>query len=75
MNIEGTEVPALSGMREMAQKTKNVRISCHDSLADEGSPNELRTKADVTAFLKPNGFAVLSRDSRVGAMSEILRTG
>ena len=63
MNIEGAERLALSGMGEMAQKTKNVCISCHDFLANEGGPNELRTKADVIPFLKQNGFAVLLRES------------
>ncbi len=63
MNIEGAERPALSGMRQMVQKTKNVCISCHDFLADEGGPDELRTKADVVAFLKQNGFAVSLRES------------
>jgi FkbM family methyltransferase len=62
MNIEGAERLALSGMAEMLQKTKNVCISCHDFLAEEGGPNELRTKADVISFLEQNGFAVLLRD-------------
>jgi FkbM family methyltransferase len=62
MNIEGAERLALSGMEEMVQYTKNVCISCHDFLADEGGPNELRTKADVITFLKQNSFAVLLRD-------------
>ncbi len=63
MNIEGAERLALSGMGEMAQKTKNVCISCHDFLADEGGPDELRTKADVISFLRQNGFAVSLRES------------
>jgi len=63
MNIEGAERLALFGMGEMAQRTKKVCISCHDFLADEGGPNEFRTKADVITFLKQNGFAVLLRES------------
>lgn len=63
MNIEGAERLALSGMGEMARKIKNVCIACHDFLADEGGPNELRTKADVIAFLKQNGFVVSLRES------------
>jgi FkbM family methyltransferase len=66
MNIEGAERLALSGMGEMLQITKNVCISCHDFLADEGGPNELRTKADVITFLKQNGFAVLPPKSDGG---------
>jgi FkbM family methyltransferase len=63
MNIEGAERLALCGMGEMLAKTKNVCIACHDFLADEGGPDELRTKADVIAFLKENGFVVSLRDS------------
>jgi FkbM family methyltransferase len=63
MNIEGAERLALSGMGKIARKTKNVCIACHDFLADEGGPNELRTKADVVAFLKQNGFVVSIRES------------
>jgi len=63
MNIEGAEMLALSGMGEMVKKTKSVCISCHDFLANEGGPNELRTKADVITFLKQNGFTVLLRES------------
>jgi FkbM family methyltransferase len=63
MNIEGAERLALSGMGEMVKKAKNVCISCHDFLANDGGPNELRTKADVITFLKQNGFAVSLRES------------
>jgi FkbM family methyltransferase len=63
MNIEGAERLALPGMGEMVKKAKHVCISCHDFLAIEGGPNELRTKADVIAFLKQNGFAVSLRES------------
>jgi len=63
MNIEGAERLALSGMGEMLRKTKNVCIACHDFLADEGGPDELRTRADVIAFLKQNGFVVSLRES------------
>jgi FkbM family methyltransferase len=63
MNIEGAERYALAGMGEMVRRTKNVCISCHDFLADEGGPDELRTKAEVVNFLKQNGFAVTLRES------------
>ena len=63
MNIEGAEMLALSGMREMVQKTRNVCIGCHDFLADEGGPEEMRTKADVIRFLEENGFAVFVGES------------
>ena len=61
MNIEGAERLALPGMGAMLQKTKNICISCHDFLADEGGPSEFRTKANVIAFLKQNGFAITLR--------------
>src|SRR5436190_349133 len=54
---------ALAGMKDMAQKTKSVCISCHDFLANENGANELRTKVEVIAFLKQNGFAVSLRES------------
>jgi FkbM family methyltransferase len=63
MNIEGAERLALPGMGAMLQKTKNICISCHDFLADEGGPNDFRTKANVIAFLKQNGFAITLRES------------
>jgi FkbM family methyltransferase len=63
MNIEGAERLALTGMKEMVRKTKNVCIACHDFLAEEGGPDELRTKADVITFLKQNGFVVSVRES------------
>jgi hypothetical protein len=46
----------------------------HDFLANEAGPNELRTKADVIAFLKRNGFVVSLRESDGRATSEILFT-
>jgi FkbM family methyltransferase len=63
MNIEGAERLALSGMGEMVRNTKSVCIACHDFLADGGGPNGLRTRADVIAFLKENGFVVSLRES------------
>jgi FkbM family methyltransferase len=63
MNIEGAERLALSGMVEMVRKTKNVCIACHDFLANDGGPDEFRTKANVIAFLKQNGFVVALRES------------
>ena len=64
MNIEGAERLALSGMKEMVERTRMVCISCHDFLADAGQgSNELRTKAEVIHFLKESGFAVSFRES------------
>lgn len=63
MNIEGAEKLAITGMEQMVKKTLNVCISCHDFLADEGGANELRTKADVVAFLNQHGFVLSLRES------------
>jgi len=63
MNIEGAERYALVGMREMVRKTRYVCISCHDFAANEGYPEEMRTKAEVIAFLEQNDFAVFVRES------------
>jgi hypothetical protein len=63
MNIEGAERIAIDGMREMVKKTRNICISCHDFLADEGGPDELRTKSAIVDFLKENGFLVSLRES------------
>jgi FkbM family methyltransferase len=62
MNIEGAERLALPGLGEMVKKTKNVCIACHDFLADEGGPEEMRTKADVIQYLKENNFAIFLRE-------------
>jgi len=75
MNIEGAERLALSGMGEMAERTKHVCISCHDFVANEGGSNEMRTKADVITFLKQNGFAVLLRESDAGCVEQDLVYG
>lgn len=63
MNIEGAERFALPGMGAMLQKTRNICISCHDFLADEGGSSAFRTKAEVIAFLKQSGFAISLRES------------
>jgi FkbM family methyltransferase len=63
MNIEGAERLALPGMGAMLPRTKNICISCHDFLADEGGSDMFRTKAEIIAFLKQNGFDISLRES------------
>lgn len=63
MNIEGAERYALVGMREMLRSTRHICISCHDFAAIEGGPEEMRTKAEVIAFLEQNDFSVFLRES------------
>ena len=62
MNIEGGERFAIEGLRGIIDGTRNVCIGCHDFLADDGGPDELRTKALVRDFLAAHGFAVMTRD-------------
>jgi FkbM family methyltransferase len=63
MNIEGAERLALPGMGAMLPRTRNICVSCHDFLADEGGASTFRTKAEVIAFLKQNGFVISLRES------------
>jgi FkbM family methyltransferase len=62
MNIEGAERAAIRGVGALLARTRNVCISCHDFLADEGGGDELRTRAVVGDFLTDHGFVVTSRD-------------
>ncbi len=62
MNIEGAERLAIGGLETLVDKTRHVCISCHDFLADDGGPEELRTKAFVRDFLLERGFQVTTRD-------------
>lgn len=62
MNIEGAERQAIQGMGGVLATTRHVCISCHDFLADDGGPEELRTKSFVHDFLVERGFRVITRD-------------
>jgi FkbM family methyltransferase len=62
MNIEGAEREAIQGVGTLLAKTRHVCISCHDFLADEGGPDELRTRTFMHQFLTANGFEVTSRE-------------
>ena len=56
MNIEGGERTAIRGVGSLLASTRNVCISCHDFLADDGDGEELRMKAVVRDFLTNHGF-------------------
>ena len=58
MNIEGAERPAMSGMRKAAPSIRNVAISCHDFVADDGGGDDFRTREFVQPALEDMGFAV-----------------
>jgi hypothetical protein len=62
MNIEGAERQAIQGIGAVLANTQHVCISCHDFLADDGGPEDLRTKAFVRDFLIERGFRVIPRD-------------
>jgi FkbM family methyltransferase len=63
MNIEGAERLAIQGAGRLLDNTRHVCISCHDFLADDDGPEELRTKAFVGDFLRERGFQVTTRDN------------
>ena len=62
MNIEGAERLAIQGMGTLLANTRHVCISCHDFLAGDDGPEEMRTKAFVREFLVQHGFHVTTRD-------------
>jgi Methyltransferase FkbM domain len=62
MNIEGAERLATAGLDGIIDTIRHVCISCHDFLADDGGPDDLRTKAMVRQYLVAHGFRVLTRD-------------
>jgi hypothetical protein len=63
VNIEGAERLAIHGMAKSIKNTRHAVIACHDFLADREGRSELRTKAEVRAFLVDNDFTVLERPS------------
>ena len=56
------DVPHPGRLGTLLASTRHVCIACHDFLADEGGPEELRTKAPVRELLTAHGFDVRSRD-------------
>jgi FkbM family methyltransferase len=62
MNIEGAEVAALRGARDVLPIVRNAAIGCHDFLADETGDESFRTKEAVHALLVEAGFNVTGRD-------------
>lgn len=62
MNIEGAEVPALRGARDVLPIVRHAAIGCHDFLADETGDESYRTKDAVRDMLVAAGFTVTSRD-------------
>ena len=65
MNIEGAEQLAIQGIGTLLDNTRHICVSCHDFLADDGGPDELRTKGFVREFLRERGFHVSTRDDAI----------
>jgi len=60
-NIEGAERLMLPGMSKAATIIRNLCISCHDFLADDGRGEEFRSKVAVNEWCRRNGFEILER--------------
>lgn len=61
MNIEGAERLAVRGMDRLAERVRNLVISCHDFISDEGGLADFRTFNEVRARLEDLGFDTLHR--------------
>lgn len=61
MNIEGGEKLAVRGMEELSARIRHLCISCHDFVANEGGPDDQRTRDEVSAFLLARGFRLSTR--------------
>lgn len=62
MNIEGAERFAIHGMTEALKHIEVVCVSCHDFLADTTGDQCLRTKMEIAAYFRQNGFETVLRD-------------
>ncbi|MGD9622062.1 MAG: FkbM family methyltransferase [Mycolicibacterium sp.] len=58
MNIEGAEVGALRGARDVLPIVRHAAIGCHDFLADETGDDSYRTMDVARALLEEAGFSV-----------------
>jgi FkbM family methyltransferase len=61
MNIEGAEVPALRGARDVLPIVRHAAIGCHDFMADQTGDESYRTSDLVRAMLVEAGFTITSR--------------
>lgn len=62
MNIEGAEGPALRAADKTMVITRNLAISCHDFVAEDGrGGDEMRTMAEVWSYLARQGFKLRTR--------------
>jgi len=63
MNIEGAEKIAIIGMKESIGLVKNVLIACHDFKAERDGLEFMRTRNNVSSFLKSYGFTLDRREN------------
>jgi FkbM family methyltransferase len=61
MNIEGAELSVLESAREVLPRVRNLVVSCHDFLADNGGGESARTFAGVRALLGAAGYTIQTR--------------
>ncbi len=55
VNIEGSELQMIEGMKDAIKITKNIAVSCHDFLFND---QNLNIKTKMSEFLKANNFEV-----------------
>lgn len=60
-NIEGAERLMLGGMVKAASLIRNLCISCHDFIADDGGDDSFRSKAAVLEWVKDHRFELIQR--------------
>ncbi len=58
-NIEGAETATLKGAKQSLSCTKNVVISCHDFIADNGGDSSFRTYEECKLILQNSNFKLL----------------
>jgi hypothetical protein len=61
MNIEGSEIQALEGLRDQLKHVRNLVISCHDFKAAEKQGESYRTFDRVSEILRSEGFNLTVR--------------
>lgn len=61
MNIEGAERLAVRGMPDLARRTANLCISCHDFVADRDGDDAFRTREEVRDTVEQLGFRITTR--------------
>lgn len=61
MNIEGAEALAIRGMDTLVGSVRHVAIACHDFIADEGGPEDMRTLQRIRDYLAAERFTTSER--------------